>query len=473
MPIKFGTDGWRAVIADDYTFDNVRLCAQGAADLMKYHSLAYRGFVVGYDTRFLSVEFAAAAAEVTAGNGIPTYLCDRAAPTPVIAYNLVAKDAGAGAVITASHNPAAYNGFKYKPDYGGSASPEIVAELENRIAAAEASGDVRRIPLARARADGLLEEFNPQPDYLNHIASFVDLAAIRSAGLDIVVDSMHGAGAGYLADLLSGGSTRIVEIRSEPNPAFPDMAQPEPLAHNLVPLIDEIGDRTADIGLATDGDADRLGVVDEDGQFLTTLQTFALLCMHQLDTLGRRGPLVRSITMTGMIDKLGALYDVPVHETPVGFKYLGPVMMRHDALLAGEESGGYAFQGNVPERDGILSGLMLLDLMVKTDMSVADLLGELEDKVGPHHYDRLDLQFDESMRGEIQARLRAAAPSSLAGLPVERVDAQDGFRYLLAGGYWALIRFSGTEPLLRIYAEAESPDDVRRLLDAAREMAGV
>ena len=473
MPIKFGTDGWRAIIAEDYTFDNVRLCAQGAADLMKYHSLAYRGFVVGYDTRFASAEFAAAVAEVTAANGIPTLLCDRAAPTPVIAYNLVAKDAGAGAVITASHNPAAYNGFKYKPDYGGSASPEIVEELESRIAAAESSGSVQRIPLQQGIASGLLEYFDPAPDYLNHVASLVDLAAIRNAGLDIVVDSMHGAGAGYFADLLSGGSTRVVELRSEPNPAFPGMAQPEPLAHNLEPLINEISDRTADIGLATDGDADRLGVVADDAQFLTTLQTFALLCMHQLDTLGRRGPLVRSITMTSMIDKLGAIYDVPVHETPVGFKYLGPVMMSEDALIAGEESGGYAFQGNVPERDGILSGLMLLDMMVKTDMGIPDLLGELEDKVGPHHYDRLDLHFDESQRDTIIARLQHIAPSSLAGKQVEHVDTQDGFRYLLSGGYWALIRFSGTEPLLRIYAEAEAPEDVRLILEEARTLAGV
>ena len=473
MPIKFGTDGWRAIIAEDFTFDNVRLCAQGAADLMKYHSLAYRGFMVGYDTRFASAEFAAAVAEVIAGNGIPALLCDRAAPTPVVAYNLVARDAGAGAVITASHNPAAYNGFKYKPDYGGSASPEIVAELESRIASAESSGGVQRISLAQADANGLLETFDPAPDYLNHVASFVDLAAIRNAGLDIVVDSMHGAGAGYLANLLDGGSTRVIEIRSEPNPAFPGMAQPEPLAHNLQPLIDELSDRTADIGLATDGDADRLGVVDDDGQFLTTLQTFALLCMHQLDTLGRRGPLVRSITMTGMIDKLGAIYDVPVHETPVGFKYLGPVMMSADALIAGEESGGYAFQGNVPERDGILSGLMLLDLMVKTDMDIQDLLGELEDKVGPHHYDRLDLHFEEDLRDTIVSRLQSSTPAFLGGLQVEQLDTQDGFRYLLEGGYWALIRFSGTEPLLRIYAEAESPDDVQMILAEARDLAGV
>lgn len=472
MAIKFGTDGWRAIIGEDFTFDNVRLCAQGAADLLKAHNLAQRGFVVGYDTRFASAQFAAAVAEVMTANGVPTLLCDRTAPTPTIAYNLVAKDSGAGCVITASHNPAAYNGFKYKPDYGGSALPEIVAELEERINGAATRGALR-MPLADAEARGLLEYFNPLPDYLAHIASFVDVAAIRNAGLDIIVDAMHGAGAGYFAELLDGGSTRVSEIRAEPNPAFPAMAQPEPLAHNLEPLINEVADRTADVGLANDGDADRLGVIDDDGRFITTLQTYALLCMHQLDTLGRRGPIVRSITMTGMVDKLGAIYDVPVHETPVGFKYLGPVMMSEDALLAGEESGGYAFRGNVPERDGILSGLMLLDMMVKTDMGVADLLAELEDKVGPHHYDRLDLHFDESQRAAILARLQRGAPASLGGKRVERVDTIDGFRYLLSGGYWTLVRFSGTEPLLRIYAEAESPAAVRLLLDEARALAGV
>ena len=472
MAIKFGTDGWRAIIGEDFTFDNVRLCAQGAADLLKSHNLAQRGFVVGYDTRFASAQFAAAVAEVMTANGVPTLLCDRTAPTPTVAYNLVAKDAGAGCVITASHNPAAYNGFKYKPDYGGSALPEIVAELEERINGAASRGALR-MPLADAEARGLLEYFNPLPDYLAHIASFVDVAAIRNAGLDIIVDAMHGAGAGYFAELLDGGSTRVSEIRAEPNPAFPAMAQPEPLAHNLEPLMNEVADRTADVGLANDGDADRLGVIDDDGRFITTLQTYALLCMHQLDTLGRRGPIVRSITMTGMVDKLGAIYDVPVHETPVGFKYLGPVMMSEDALLAGEESGGYAFRGNVPERDGILSGLMLLDMMVKTDMGVADLLAELEDKVGPHHYDRLDLHFDESQRSAILARLQRGAPASLGGKRIERVDTIDGFRYLLSGGYWTLVRFSGTEPLLRIYAEAESPAAVRLLLDEARALAGV
>ncbi|MCH7653594.1 MAG: phosphoglucomutase/phosphomannomutase family protein, partial [Chloroflexi bacterium] len=254
---------------------------------------------------------------------------------------------------------------------------------------------------------------------------------------------------------------------------FPGMAQPEPLAHNLRRLIEDVPDRSADVGLATDGDADRLGVVGEDGNFITTLHTFALLCFHQLDILKRKGPLVRSITMTSMVDRLAELYDVPVFDTPVGFKFLGPVMMQENALIAGEESGGYAFQGNIPERDGILSGLMLLDLMVKSDKSITELMDTLTEKVGPHFYDRWDLKFEESQRQAIISRLEAAKPDVIAAKSVERIDTRDGFRYVLAGGYWALVRFSGTEPLLRIYAEAESPGDVSALLAAVRDLAGV
>lgn len=473
MPIKFGTDGWRALIAEDYTFDNVRLCAQGTAAFLKAHQLDSRGLLIGYDTRFGSEDFAAAVAEVATGNGIPTYLCDRAAPTPVTAYNLVAREGGGGVVITASHNPRQWNGFKYKPHYGGSASPEIVTELEGYIEDAEKSGTVQRMPLAEAEAQGLLEYIDPEPTYLGHIATLVDVEAIRNAGLDVIVDVMHGAGAGYFSKLLEGGSTRITEIRSERNPSFPGMAQPEPLAHNLQGLMEEVQDQTADVGLATDGDADRLGVVDDNGKFVTTLDTFALLCYHQLEVLKNTGPLVRSITMTSMIDKLGELYEVPVFDTPVGFKYLGPIMMREDALIAGEESGGYAFRGNIPERDGILSGLMLLDLIVKTGKGVTDLMEELTAKVGPHFYDRLDLKFDESQRSAILSRIQKAAPSSFQGRKVEQIDTRDGYRFVLEGGYWALIRFSGTEPLLRIYAEADSPANVQAFLDEARNMAGV
>ena len=473
MPIKFGTDGWRAIIAEDFTFDNVRLCAQGVADMAKSQGTASWGLVVGYDTRFQSGEFAAAVAEVFAANGIKTYLADRSAPTPVVSHNLVDKKAGGGVVITASHNPQQWNGFKFKPEYGGSASPEIVTELERRIALAGHPGAVRRTAMSEAINRGMVEHFDPQPSYLRHISTLVDLGAVRGAGLTVVLDSMYGAGSGYLAALLSGGATTVRELHAEPNPSFPGMAQPEPLAHNLGELMSVVPTEGADVGLATDGDADRLGVVDERGMFVTTLQAFALLCLHHLEVLGRRGPLVRSITMTSMVDRLGELYGVPVFDTPVGFKYLGPVMMREDALLAGEESGGYAFRGNIPERDGILSGLMLLEMMVKTEKTVSGLLGMLIDRVGPHHYDRWDVGFDEGRRAEVLERLKAATPRGLGGREVQEIDTRDGFRYVLDRGCWALIRFSGTEPLLRLYAEGESPEEVNALLDELRTLAGL
>ena len=472
-PIRFGTDGWRAVIADDFTFENVRICAQGTADYVNATGLAARGFVIGYDTRFASREFAEAVAEVVTANGIPTFLCDRAAPTPVVSYAIVAMTAGAGAIITASHNPGAWNGFKFKPDYGGSASNEIVAELERHISNVEASGGVRRLDIREAERRGLLERFDPETDYLNHVAQFVELEGIRNAGLNVVVDSMFGAGAGYFDKLISGGSTRVVEINDSVNPVFPGMSQPEPIAHNLRGLIDAMEDNTADIGLATDGDADRLGVVDDDGQFVTTTEAFSLLCMHLLEVLNQSGPLVKSITMSSMIDKLAERHDVDVIETPVGFKYLGPQMMAVNALAAGEESGGYAFRGNIPERDGILSGLLMLDMVVRTGENPADLRTTLFERLGQHVYDRWDVSFDARHRDGITQRVRTARPFEIAGRPVIGIDNRDGVKFLLEEGYWALIRFSGTEPLLRIYAEGPSRADVAAMLGEVRALTGI
>ena len=472
MPIKFGTDGWRGVIAEDFTFDNVRLCAQGTADMLTANG-DDRPVVVGYDTRFASKQFSAAVAEVFTGNGLHVLLADRPAPTPAVGYNLVARGAGSGVVVTASHNPPEWNGYKFKPDYGGSASPEIVADLERHVARAEREAQPKVISLAEGAKHGLIEYFDPEPLYLENLGRLVDLDGIRRAGLRIAVDSMHGSGAGYLARLVTGDSTSVVELRAERNPSFPGMIQPEPLPQNLARLMSEVAESDADVGLATDGDADRLGVVDAHGRFVTTLEAFAMLCYYQLEVLGNRGPLVRSITMTSMIDKLGKAYGVPVFDTPVGFKYLGPVMMREDALTAGEESGGYAFRGNIPERDGILSGLMILDLMVKTGKSVSELLSVLRDTVGPHYYDRLDLQFDAAEREAIERRVGSARPLQFAGRRVANIDTRDGYRFVLPDGYWALIRFSGTEPLLRVYAEGDSPDMVQTLLSEARSLAGV
>ncbi len=372
-----------------------------------------------------------------------------------------------------SVNPSEWNGFKYKPDYGGSASPEVGAALEQRIERAQRDGTVKRTPLNEAVAAKMVETFDPAPTYLDHISELVDLDAIRQAKLTVVVDSMYGAGAGYLKRLLRGGKLRVVELHGTRNPLFPGMAQPEPIAPNLAALARRVPALKADVGLATDGDADRLGVMDERGVFITQLQTYALLALYLLEARGQRGALVKSITTTSMIWKLGQRFNVPVFETAVGFKYIGPIMMRENALVGGEESGGYGYRGHIPERDGVLSALYILDLMVKKGMRPSQLITYLYDLVGPHHYDRIDARFPQGERQRIIERLKAAEPASFDGLKVERLETTDGFRWLLEGGSWVLVRFSGTEPLLRIYCETDSPARVKRLLQQAREMAGV
>ncbi len=471
--IRFGTDGWRALIAREYTFANVRACAEGVARLLEAQGLAERGVAIGYDTRFGSPEFAAEVAGVISAHGIPVYLADRVVPTPVLSFNVLHQGAGGGVVITASHNSGAWSGFKYKPDYAGSATPEVVAALEGHIASAQAEGEPALRPLAEARAAGVVREVEMASPYLANLGRVVDLGALRAAGLRVGVDAMHGAGAGYFSAALGDGATSVEELRAERNPLFPGMGQPEPIAPNLGPSIAAAQAGRFDLVLATDGDADRLGVLDENGRFISTLETFSLLCLHQLEVKGLRGPLVRSLTQSSMVDALAAHHGVPVHVTAVGFKYVGPQMMAVDALAAGEESGGYAFRGNIPERDGILSGLLFLELMVRTGKRASELVEYLFEQVGTHAYDRLDVALAPTAPKPDAAGLAAAAPEQVGGLRVRGTDTTDGARYLLGGGYWGLIRPSGTEPLLRIYAEGDSPERVRRMLADLRAIAGV
>jgi len=471
-PIKFGTDGWRAIIAEDFTFDNVRACAQGVADYLKQANLASRGLIIGYDTRFASEDFAAAAAEVIAGNGIKVYLCPRATPTQVISFGVLAKKAGGAIIITASHNPAIWNGFKYKDEHGSSASDEITAQIEQNISRALTAGKVERLPLANAVEQGLVEKSDLDPVYFDQIAKLVDLDAIRQAGLKLVVDPMYGAGAGYMERFLGGGTIELIEINAERNPLFPGI-RPEPIIPNLDKLSAAVRERGANVGLATDGDADRMGIVDERGAFLTQLQVYALLCLYLLEIRGERGPIVKTLTTTSMVYRLGEIYGVPVYETPVGFKYIAPVMLAENALIGGEESGGYGFRGHVAERDGILANLYFLDLMVKTGKNPSELIDYLYSKVGPHHYRRVDIKFTEAKRQSIIERVRNNPPRSIDNVQVLKVDTTDGFRFVLKDNTWLLIRFSGTEPLLRIYTETDSPDRAERLLGLGKKLAGV
>jgi len=442
------------------------------ADYLKEAGLAGRGLVIGYDTRFASEDFAAAVAEVLAGNGIKVYLCQKAAPTPVVSYGVLAKKAGGAVIITASHNPGSWNGFKYKNEHGSSASDEITSKMVGFISKSYDAGKFERLPLEEAKKQGLVEDTDLETVYFKQVEKLIDLESLRSAGLKLVIDPMYGVGAGYLAKALGGGSTKFTEIHGERNPLFPGI-RPEPIPPNLDGLAAAVREQKADAGLATDGDADRMGIVDENGNFVTQLQVFALLCLYLLEVRGERGPIVKTLTTTSMAYRLGELYNVPVYETAVGFKYVAPLMMKENALFGGEESGGYGFRGHVAERDGILANLYFLDLMVKTGKKPSELIDYLYSKVGPHHYRRVDIKFDEKRRKAIIERVQNYKPESIDNVRVVRIDTTDGFRFVLEDNTWLLIRFSGTEPLLRVYTETDSIERVDRLLKMGREIAGV
>ena len=427
---------------------------------------------MGYDTRFASEDFASAAAEVIAGNGIKVYLCPKATPTPVISFGILAQKAGGAVIITASHNPAIWSGFKYRSEYASSAPDEVTAEIERHISQALATGEINQMPLSKALDQGIVEYLDLAPIYSDQLARLINLNELRQTRLKIVVDSMYGAGAGYFKKLLAGGAIEVEEINNERNPLFPGI-QPEPIAANLAKLSATVKEVGANVGLATDGDADRIGIVDENGVFLTQLQVFALLCLYLLEVRGERGAIVKTITTTSMLYRLGEIFEVPVYETPVGFKYIAPIMMAEKALIGGEESGGYGFRGHVPERDAILAGLYFLDLMIKTGKTPSGLLDYLYSKVGPHYYQRIDVKFPEDEHQAINSRIRDNFPESVDGVEVIKINTTDGFHFTLADTTWLLIRFSGTEPVLRIYAESNSPTQVERLLELGKELAGV
>jgi phosphomannomutase len=471
-PIKFGTDGWRAVIAREFTFDNVLICAQALADYMKSAKLAEKGIVIGYDTRFASEDFAAAAAGVMAGNSIKCYLSPKTIPTPEVSFGVTVKKAGAGVVITSSHNPAIYNGFKIKSADGASAPAEMINAVEENIEKIFQSPQVKSLPLETALKENLVEYFDFDDLYLQRMSEFVDIQRIKKSGFKIVFDAMFGAGSGYLTRLLGGGNIAVIEINGERNPAFPGI-NPEPIKQNLECLAETVMEAGADVGLAMDGDADRIGIIDENGRFITQLEVYALLALYLLEVKKQRGPIVKTVTATNMLYRLGELYDVPVIETPVGFKYVAPVMLKENALIGGEESGGYGFRGHVPERDALLAGLYFLDFMVSTGKSPSELLEYLFSKVGPHFYNRRDFHFPAEKRQEIIDRISRANPGMIGNTKVVHFDTTDGFRFSMEDKSWLLIRFSGTEPLIRIYAESDSMERVEQILDFGQEMSGV
>jgi alpha-D-glucose phosphate-specific phosphoglucomutase len=468
--IKFGTDGWRGQIADDYTFASVRRCAQGFAAYLQSKGLAQRGVVIGYDKRFHSENFAAACAEVMAANGVHAWLTAGATPTPVISYSAVHHTAGGAINITASHNPPTDNGFKVRDPNGGAIDPDGLKEIEARI---PLSDGVKFMPLTEAKSKGLVEVFDAAIPYIEHLPHLIDLEPIKNAGLKIVIEPMWGNGAGWFPRLIGGSKTQVIEIHNERNPIFPEMARPEPIRPNIDVGLRKTVELGADVCLITDGDADRMGIGDEQGRFVNQLEVYALLALYYLEIRGERGAIVKTLSTTSMLEKLGKLYNVPVYSTGVGFKYVAPKMMETNAMLGGEESGGFAFRGNVPERDGILGNLLMLDFMVKTGKKPSQLLDFLFSKVGAHYYDRIDTRCTPEQRDAVRERALNARPETIGGLKFTGLDTLDGFKFIMGDDGWLLIRLSGTEPIVRVYTETTHPDKVQAILQDGLKIAGL
>lgn len=474
MSIKFGTDGWRAVISDTFTYNNLRLVAQAIADYVRNESSGDGNpeVVVGFDTRFLSDRYATEVARVMAGNGIVAWLTRADTPTPAVSYSVVDKKAAAGVMITASHNPPRYNGVKLKAAYGGSASPEQARQVENYLERAEAEARGPNIMDYQQAVDrDLIRHFDPAWAYYEHLGRLVNLDLISGGELRVVHDAMYGAGRGSIDAMLTRTRCHIHEIRSEMNPGFGGI-HPEPIAKYLNALAAAIQTYHADVGLATDGDADRIGAMDSLGNFVDPHHIFALALRYLVDKRGWTGTVVKTVSTTMMVDRLAARYNLPLKETPVGFNHIADYMLKGEVLMGGEESGGLSIRGHIPEGDGVLMGLLLLEIVADAGCSLRDLVADIQQAAGPACYARTDLRLRSPVsKQEMVARLTSDAPLKIGGTAMRAVDTLDGVKYRLEDDSWLLIRPSGTEPVLRVYAEAPTEQGLKALLKYGQEVA--
>jgi phosphomannomutase len=466
-PVKFGTDGWRGIIAEDFTFANLRVAASAIANYILTQEDSARGICIGYDTRFGSPHFARAAAEVVASAGIPVRLASGITPTP--ALSLAVRDTGSagGIMITSSHNPFQWNGVKFKASYGGSGRPSMIAVIESYLGK----------PLPQAPESAKIETVDFLPPYIQKIAGFVDLEKIAASGFKLAIDSMYGAGGGILAGIFAGVKIPCVEIHGDPNPLFPGI-NPEPILPHLQELQRVVVDQHCQAGFATDGDADRIGAVDENGNMVDSHKIFSILLRWLIERKEWTGEVVRTFNTTRMIDRICARHNRKLHETGIGFKYICDLMLAREILMGGEESGGIGSTRHLPERDGLLNALMLANVMADEGKSLGELVADLQQQYGEHYYDRIDLHIPDDIKNGAIARARAGV-KTFAGMEVDRVENLDGMKFFLrnpeaenkpnAAESWILLRASGTEPLLRVYAESCSPEAVQRLLQAGRD----
>ncbi len=485
MTIRFGTDGWRAVISDEFTFANVAHVAQAIADVLLEKAgvepLAGQAgrtetgngplAVVGFDTRFLSDRYAWTVAEVLAGNGLRVALAKADAPTPAISYAIPHMSAIGGVMITASHNPPRYNGIKLKSAQGGSATSADTKKVEARLTANLAAG---RQPLHADLDDpvegGRVVRFDPLPAYRDGLRRLIDFDIIGRAGLRIAVDAMYGTGRGYLSAMLAEAGAQVTEIRGEMNPGFNGI-HPEPILKHLKPLVNIVTEDGYDLGLATDGDADRTGAVGPSGRFIDPHCIMTLSLRYLVEHRCLSGMVVKTVSTTQMLNRLATRYNLPLRETPVGFNYIGDLMLTEDVLIGGEESGGISIKGHIPEGDGVLMGLLLAEIVAYYHKSPERQLDEIMADIGNFCYGRDDFKTKPFDKAALVKRMAADPPRQLAGIPLATVNTRDGIKYLLSDDSWLLIRPSGTEPVLRVYAEAHREEVVRKLLDEGRALA--
>ncbi len=472
MTVKFGTDGWRAVISETFTFHNLRLVAQAIADWIHSEDNENPSCVVGFDTRFLSDRYAMEVARVMAGNGIPTLLARADAPTPTTSFAVVKNNATAGVMITASHNAPRYNGVKLKASFGGSASPEQHKHVERLLSRnTDNAHNPNLMDFDEALERELIRKFDPAWAYYEHLSSIVDFDIISRGELRVVADAMYGAGRGVFGEVLTRSRTQVKNLRHEMNPGFGGV-HPEPIGKHLRLLSKTVQSGHFDVGLATDGDADRIGAMDSFGRFVDPHRIFALVLRYLIEERGWTGKVVRTVSTTRMIDRIAAANGLEVIETPVGFNHIADLMLKEDVLMGGEESGGISIKNHIPEGDGILMGLLILEVMAYYDKPLHELVEELLKTYGPAQYRRTDMKLTKPVaKPAMVAMLLDAAPAEIDGVCIERVETVDGVKYYLADGSWLLIRPSGTEPVLRVYAEAANDLRVNALLGFGEKMA--
>ncbi len=453
--IKFGTDGWRGIIADNYTFQNLKIISQAVADYLGPAKKA----AIGYDTRFMSDVFAKVSAEVLRNNGIDVLISDRAIPTPTLSLAVKARKLDLGIMITASHNPAEYNGFKIKMPSGGAAGPEVTKEIEGLLR----KNPVRSCPKINNPQIGITT-VDLTKDYINFIRSYIDLKKIRNKKFKVLVDVMYGSGDSFIARILKGAKIRLEFMRQDINPSFGG-ARPEPIEENLKELKDRVKKEGFDLGIALDGDADRIAVVAPGGVFVHPQKILGLLALHLNQDRGWLGGVVKTICGTTMIDNIAKFLNVKLHETPVGFKYISNLMETEDILAGGEEAGGMGVKGYIPERDGSMAGLLLLEMMAYRNKNILEILNETEKKFGKYYYLRQDLHLKHRVEPA-----KDILPAELLGKKVVEVKDFDGIKLICEDQSWLMFRGSGTEPIMRIYAEARSLLRARKLLEYGKEL---